>query len=141
MQVNIVAQQRRFGDDTFGDGSFGWVPLSKMELSLIVNRIVTENLQINVIVNSSHKKKFTGLWRADHKWSKAKGGCRNIFFDPEQRDDSIVAIVEMIADINLEMTGNKATTFSIEETLDTEFKNSLELGSNIKINNINVLCS
>ena len=142
IEVKSIFQQRNISDDRIGDGSFGYTQVGKIELAYILQRLVTSGLtNIEVIIESSHRKKLTGLGTSKNVWSKAKGGSRNIMFDPTGRDDSIVAIVSSVLDLYTEATGKTATSFEVESDVVLSLKANKELYLNSSINNFKIICN
>lgn len=138
IEVESIFQQREFMEDRFGDGTFGYTEIGKSDITTLLTTFKNSNLKLKLIIETPRKKTITGTAKAKHSWSKAQGGTRNVFFDPDLRDDSIAVITNSIIDIASQATGNSNPVLEIESDLITALESGIDLNL---ISNINIICN
>lgn len=141
IQINSTFQQRKYSEDEFGFGTFAWVPVTKEKIELLITRIVKSDLIINLVTTSRHDVKFTGIGKSKFLWSKAKGGTRNILFNPKERDSSVIAVIDSLLSIASENTGQIAPQFFVETSLDIDSLIQRESNQISNLSNITIICN
>lgn len=140
MIVTSQLQSRQFCEDEFGFGTFGWVPVGKVEIERILTKIIHSETEVKLIVISRTDKAKTGLWRSKNEWSKAQGGSKNIFFDPEIGDHSISMIASSIMSNAIKLSDSKVPVLAVESEVLQYAKADTALNPNIKLDNIKIIC-